>query len=94
MHKKEIPAHIFRAYDIRGIYNEDLYPATMLKIGLALGTYAKERGETSVVIGNDIRATSTLLSNAFISGLLSAGIDVTNTVTTSFGACALQRLAA
>ncbi len=90
MHKKEIPAHIFRAYDIRGIYNEDLYPATMLKIGLALGTYAKERGETSVVIGNDIRATSTLLSNAFISGLLSAGIDVTNTGTTSFGACAFS----
>ncbi len=90
MHKKEIPAHIFRAYDIRGIYNEDLYPATMLKIGLALGTYAKERGETSVVIGNDIRATSTLLSNAFIAGLLSAGIDVTNTGTTSFGACAFS----
>ncbi len=90
MHKKEIPAHIFRAYDIRGIYNEDLYPATMLKIGLALGTYAKQRSKKSVVIGNDIRATSTLLSNAFISGLLSAGIDVTNTGTTSFGACAFS----
>jgi len=90
MHKKEIPAHIFRAYDIRGIYNEDLYPATMLKIGLALGTYAKQRSKKSVVIGNDIRATSTLLSNAFISGLLSVGIDVTNTGTTSFGACAFS----
>jgi phosphomannomutase len=43
-----------------------------------------------VVIGNDIRATSTLLSNAFIAGLLSAGIDVTNTGTTSFGACAFS----
>ena len=90
MYEKEIPAHIFRAYDIRGIYNEDLYPATMLKIGLALGTYAKQRSKKSVVIGNDIRATSTLLSNAFISGLLSAGIDVTNVGTTSFGACAFS----
>jgi len=90
MHKEQIPAHIFRAYDIRGIYNEDLYPATMLKIGLALGTYAKERGENSVVVGNDIRATSTLLSNALTSGLLSAGIDVSNTGTNSFGTCAFS----
>ncbi len=90
MHKEEIPAHIFRAYDIRGIFNDDLYPETMLKIGRALGTYAKERGEKSVVVGNDIRATSTLLANAFISGMLSSGLDVTNTGTTTFGACAFS----
>ncbi len=90
MHEKQIPAHIFRAYDIRGIFNDDLYPETMLKIGLALGTYAGERGEKSVVVGNDIRTTSPLLSNALISGLLSSGIDVTNVGTTSFGVCAFS----
>ncbi len=90
MQEKEIPAHIFRAYDIRGIFNEDLYPATTLKIGHALGTYAKERGEKSVVVGNDIRTTSPLLSNALISGLLSSGMDVTNAGTTSFGVCAFS----
>ncbi|MFZ2070426.1 MAG: hypothetical protein WAV32_02245 [Halobacteriota archaeon] len=91
MHAEEgIPAHIFRAYDIRGIFNEDLHPRTMLKIGLALGSYASERGWNLVAVGNDIRATSTLLSNALISGLLSAGIDVTNTGTTSFGTCAFS----
>jgi len=26
MHEKQTPAHIFRAYDIRGIFNSDLYP--------------------------------------------------------------------
>ena len=88
--KKEISADIFRAYDIRGIYNDDLYPETMLKIGLALGTYAKERSETSVVVGNDIRTTSPLLANALISGLLSSGIDVTNVGTTTFGVCAFS----
>lgn len=90
MHEKQIPAHIFRAYDIRGIFNDDLYPETMLKIGLALGTYAGERGEKSVIVGNDIRTTSPLLSNALISGLLSSGIDVTNAGTTPFGVCAFS----
>lgn len=90
MHEKQIPAHIFRAYDIRGIFNDDLYPETMQKIGLALGTYAGKRDEKSVVVGNDIRTTSPLLSNALISGLLSSGIDVTNAGTTSFGVCAFS----
>jgi phosphomannomutase len=90
MHEKRIPAHIFRAYDIRGIFNDDLYPDTMLKIGHALGTYAGERSEKSVVVGNDIRTSSPLLSNALISGLLSSGIDVTRVGTTSFGVCAFS----
>ncbi len=90
MQEKQTPAHIFRAYDVRGIYNEDLHPETMLKIGVALGTYAEERGEKSVVVGNDIRATSLLLSNAFISGLLSSGMDVTCAGTTPFGLCAFS----
>jgi len=90
MHEKQIPTHIFRAYDIRGIFNDDLYPETMLMIGLALGTYAGKRDEKSVVVGNDIRTTSPLLSNALISGLLSSGIDVTNAGTTPFGVCAFS----
>jgi phosphomannomutase len=90
MQEKEIPAHIFRAYDIRGIFNEDLYPETILKIGIALGTYAHERGERSVVVGNDIRSSSPLLAHALISGLLSSGMNVTNVGTTSFGICAFS----
>jgi len=84
------PAHIFRAYDIRGIYNEDLSPATMQRIGFALGVYARERNERSVVVGNDIRATSVMFANALISGLLYAGVDVTDVGTTPFGVCAFS----
>lgn len=65
-------------------------PHDYAKDGLALSTYAKERGKKSVVIGNDIRTTSTLLSKAFISGLLSSGMDVANAGTTFFGACVSQ----
>jgi len=85
-----VPAHIFRAYDIRGIYNEDLSPWTMQRIGFALGIYARERNERSVVVGNDIRATSIMFVNALISGLLYAGVDVTDVGTTSFGVCAFS----
>jgi len=85
-----VPAHIFRAYDIRGIYNEDLSPWTMQRIGFALGIYARERNERSVVVGNDIRATSIMFANALISGLLYAGVDVTDVGTTSFGVCAFS----
>jgi phosphomannomutase len=88
MREKEIPAHIFRAYDIRGIFNDDLYPETILKIGSALGAYAKERGEESFVVGNDIRTSSPLLAHALISGLLASGVHVTSVGTTSFGICA------
>jgi phosphomannomutase len=90
LQKEEITADIFRAYDIRGIYGDDLYPETMLRIGLGLGTYAQSRGETSVVVGNDIRTTSLLLANALISGLLSSGINVSNAGTTTFGVCAFS----
>ncbi len=85
-----VPSHIFRAYDIRGIYNVDLSPATMQRIGFALGMYARERNERSVVVGNDIRATSIMFANALISGLLYAGVDVTDVGTTSFGVCAFS----
>jgi len=90
MQEKEIPAHIFRAYDIRGVFNKDLYPETILRIGSALGTYAHERGERSVVVGNDIRSSSPLLAHALISGLLSSGMNVANVGTTSFGICAFS----
>ncbi|RZN37452.1 MAG: hypothetical protein EFT35_06220, partial [Methanophagales archaeon ANME-1-THS] len=90
MREKEIPAYIFRAYDIRGIFNEDLYPETILRIGRALGSYAHERGERSVVVGNDIRSSSPLLAHALISGLLSSGMNVTNAGTSSLGICAFS----
>lgn len=90
MPEKEIPTHIFRAYDIRGIFNDDLYPETILKIGRVLGTYARDRGEKTALVGNDIRTSSPLLAHALISGLLASGVNVTNVGTTSFGICAFS----
>ena len=44
-----VPASIFRAYDIRGIVGKTLTPETVELIGKALGTEASVRGETTIV---------------------------------------------
>ena len=66
---------IFRAYDLRGIYNDDLTADVMLKVGLGLGEFIRSKinGQTAV-IGCDIRTSSEILRNTLISGLLCTGI--------------------
>lgn len=77
--------HIFRAYDIRGIYNKDLTVETMVKIGMGLGTAMKKHNEKDILVGNDIRTSSPLFSNALIAGLLTTGAKVSNAGMSSFG---------
>lgn len=83
---KEIPPYIFRAYDIRGLYNKDITSSIMYQIGLAFGSYVlKELKGKDITVGNDIRNSSYPLSYAFISGVLSTGVNVTYVGTTAFG---------
>ena len=76
--------HIFRAYDIRGLVDEELTPEIMERIGLALGAYMKEKnlGDT-VCLGRDIRKSSKPLENSFISGLLNSGVNIIHVGETS-----------
>jgi len=86
MMTSKISPHIFRAYDIRGLYNEDLTPSVMYQIGLASGTYTQNVLDGSeIVVGNDIRQSSIPLAYAFISGVLATGTSVTYVGTTAFG---------
>ncbi len=66
---------IFRAYDIRGNTEENLTPEVMEKIGKSFGTFVKEKGKSKVVVGHDARNTSEKLSEAFINGLKTTGLD-------------------
>lgn len=72
----KINPNIFRAYDIRGITNEDLNPEIAELIGKAFGTYLLERGTKDVLVGRDTRVTSEEYQVALIRGLLSTGCDV------------------
>ncbi len=77
----ELTAHIFREYDIRGIVGEGLDPQVAEAVGRAYGTILREAipGRTpTVVVGRDNRPSSPDLSAGLVSGLRSAGVDVTD----------------
>ncbi|RLI23954.1 MAG: phosphomannomutase, partial [Candidatus Hecatellales archaeon] len=67
-------AGIFRAYDIRGVYGEDLTPELALKIGMAFGSLLDPGLE--VVVGRDPRLTSPSLQAALTAGLTAVGCPV------------------
>jgi phosphomannomutase / phosphoglucomutase len=71
-----IPAEIFRAYDIRGIVGRSLTAPLVREIGRALGTLARERGAPTFAICRDGRLSGPELANALMEGLTAAGCDV------------------
>ena len=66
-------AGIFKAYDIRGIYGEDLTEDVAYKIGRAFVTFV---GCKKVVVARDIRPHSEPLFAALAKGLAEQGADV------------------
>jgi len=71
-----IPAEIFRAYDIRGIAGRTLTAAAVREIGRALGSLAAERGAPAFAVGRDGRLSGPELCGALMDGLNAAGADV------------------
>ncbi|MRJ06437.1 MAG: phosphomannomutase/phosphoglucomutase [Epsilonproteobacteria bacterium] len=65
--------HIFREYDIRGIFGEELTEPVVKAIGYYLG---KEMGKGAVFVSYDARLHSPTLFNWLISGLNWAGVEV------------------
>ncbi|MDG6225366.1 MAG: hypothetical protein QCI82_07625 [Candidatus Thermoplasmatota archaeon] len=78
--------HIFRAYDIRGVWNKDIDTFKAVDIGCGIGAFLKQDlGLRRVVIGHDVRTTSPVMHGCIFSGLLSSGVDVLSTGMSSFG---------
>ena len=67
---------MFRAYDIRGIVDQNLTPGTAQLIGQAIGSIVREQGMTEVCVARDGRLSGPDLSQALIRGLRMAGCDV------------------
>lgn len=67
---------VFKAYDIRGIVDEQLDCRGMYLIGRALGSEARARGIASLAVGRDGRCSSAEFSEALIEGLLACGLEV------------------
>lgn len=72
---------IFRAYDIRGTYPNQLNRQTAEQIGKAFGTYLimkTDKKSPRVAVGQDARTHSMELFEGFVAGLRSTGCDLTN----------------
>ena len=63
---------IFKAYDIRGIYPEQLNETIAEKIGRAFVTFT---GAKKVVVGRDMRPHSEPLFQALTQGITEQGAD-------------------
>ena len=71
-----IPAHIFRAYDIRANADRDLNDALVEQIGQAIGSEARDSGCERLVLGRDARLSSDRLREALLAGILRSGCAV------------------
>jgi phosphomannomutase/phosphoglucomutase len=71
-----LPAEIFRTYDIRGVVGRTLTPEAMRAIGRALGTLGAERGAATFALGRDGRLSGEALARALADGLAEAGAGV------------------
>ncbi len=76
---EKVPEHIFREYDIRGVYGKDLTDEIAEGIGRAYAAYVREAGLLSdpitVSVARDVRLSSEPLRNALIRGLTESGIN-------------------
>ena len=70
------PRHIYRKYDIRGVYGSELTEEIAYRTGRAFGLLCLERSQKatpSVSIGMDARVHSQSLRDSFASGLVRSG---------------------
>jgi len=63
---------VFRAYDIRGIYPEEINEEFAFKIGKAFGTFNPGK----IIVGSELRLSGPSLKEKLIKGLISTGATV------------------
>ncbi len=66
----------FREYDARWLFGPEINLLGIEALGLGLGTYIQELGQTRIVVGHDFRSYSQSIKQALTLGLLGAGCEV------------------
>lgn len=74
----EIPAEIFRAYDIRGVVGKTLTEDAVYWLGRAIGSESIAAEESKVAVARDGRLSGPVLSEQLIRGLMDSGCHVTD----------------
>ncbi|MGH7558200.1 MAG: phosphomannomutase/phosphoglucomutase [Gemmatimonadota bacterium] len=75
----QVPSHIFREYDIRGLVDEEISPDLTRALGRAFATFVRRKLETaspSLALGRDVRPSSDPYRDAMVEGLREAGARV------------------
>jgi phosphomannomutase / phosphoglucomutase len=67
---------IFKACDIRGIFEEEWSIDDARQIGLALASMIRDKEGSEICVGGDYRKSTPLIKEALIAGLTAGGIDV------------------
>src|ERR1700744_5289568 len=66
----------FREYDARWLFGPEINLLGIQALGLGLGTYIHELGQSKIVVGHDFRAYSLSIKQALTLGLIAAGCEV------------------
>lgn len=69
----QIEPKIFKAYDIRGVYPNEINEGAVYNIARAVAVHFKTK---RVVIGKDIRSSSDSLEEKLVEGFIDSGVDV------------------
>ena len=64
---------VFKAYDVRGLYRDELDEAGAYAIGRA---YVEHFEPTRIAVGRDMRLSSPAMASALIDGALDGGSEV------------------
>ncbi|WP_374470693.1 phosphomannomutase/phosphoglucomutase [Phenylobacterium sp.] len=66
----------FREYDARWLFGPEINLLGVQALGLGLGTYIHELGQSRIVVGHDFRSYSLSIKQALTIGLVAAGCEV------------------
>lgn len=69
----QIDPKIFKAYDIRGVYNKEINEKAVYNIARSIAKHFKTK---RVVVGKDIRLSSDALEKKLVEGFIDSGVDV------------------
>ncbi len=73
---KQIPNHVFRGYDLRGVVGADLDLPRVEILGRSYASWLLSRSITDCVVGYDSRESSPFFHKALIKGLTESGVTV------------------
>ncbi|QDZ42123.1 phosphomannomutase/phosphoglucomutase [Corynebacterium sp. sy039] len=76
MRSLEAVSKVIKAYDIRGIVDEDIDSDFIEEVGAAFGYLMRQEGVKKIAVGHDMRPSSAPLSQVFAKGVNSQGLDV------------------